>query len=273
MRQALTYAVPEALVARVSAGSRVAVPLGPRRHVGVVVAVERETDVPPGRLRALLDVLDEEPVVDEELLGLTAWIAERYACAHGEALAAVLPAPLKRESGVRRVAHIAAAAGVGKDELEEIRERFPKQHRLLRTLLELQGTVEMREILRTLRLSESPARSLERRGWVTIEWVRAARDPLAMTASERGRPARLSPAQAQAVEAIERHLLSGEHRGFLLHGVTGSGKTEVYLRVIERALEEGRRPPSCSCPRSRSRRRRWAGSARASATSACCTAA
>ena len=90
-------------VSRVSPGSRVVVPFGTTRQVGVVVGVHGESDFPRRRLRGILEVLDAEPVVDAELLGLTRWIAERYASSWGEALAAVLPAPLKRETAPRRV--------------------------------------------------------------------------------------------------------------------------------------------------------------------------
>src|SRR5262245_56562943 len=160
-----TYRLAGALAARASVGARVAVPFANRRSVGVVVELERATEVPLGRMKDVLAVLDDQPVVGPELLGLTRWIATRYACSWGEALAAVLPAPLKRESARRRVPRIRVRPGVGAVELESIAAKHGEQHRLLRTLLEVGGEARLRDLLRPLPLSESPARSLRQRGW------------------------------------------------------------------------------------------------------------
>jgi primosomal protein N' (replication factor Y) len=240
IRREFTYVVPDELAARVLPGVRVAVVFARRRHVAVVVALETTSDVPARKLQPVLEVLDAEPVVGAELLGLTRWMADRYASSWGEALAAVLPAPLKRERKSRRIAVVRAAEGVGEAELGEIAERFPKQHRLLRFLIELSEPIELREVLRRTKLSESPARTLERRGWVRIERVDPPDDDLQARASARPRPEHLSDAQQAAVTALRASLDAREHRTFLLAGVTGSGKTEVYLRAIEAALEAGR---------------------------------
>jgi len=242
LRREFTYVVPAHLTDRASLGARVAVSFGARRSLGVIVGLERESDVPPGRLKELLLVLDDVPVVSGELLGLTRWIAERYACAWGEALAAVLPAPLKSERTRRKLPCIHAVPGIGREELDLLRQRHPEQHRLLRTLLELDGPALLRDLLRGLKLSESPAQSLRKRGWVRIEYVEEPPDPLveATGGSVRQRPAELSTGQALALERIEAALADARGATFLLHGVTGSGKTEVYLRAIEAALARGR---------------------------------
>ncbi len=240
VQREFTYSISPGLAPRAAVGGRVAVPFGTRRSIGVIVELARETEVPAARLRDVLAVLDDEPVVEAELLGLTRWIAARYACSWGEALAAVLPAPLKRESKRRRVPRIRVAPGIGAPELEELRARHPEQHRLLRTLLELGGECLLRDLLRSLRLSESPARSLRKRGWVALELVEEPADPLASTASTKGRPEVLSPAQSGALARVVARLEARAHATFLVHGVTGSGKTEVYLRAIEHALAQGR---------------------------------
>ncbi len=240
LRREFTYAVPAEFRECLSEGMRVAVPFGSRREVGVVVGIDEECELEPKKVRKLAAVLDEEPIIDKSLLELTRWIAGYYACAWGEALGAVLPASLKREKGVRKRLVIEAREGIGESELGEVIDRFPKQHRLLRTLLEIGEPVELREISRQLNLSDAPARSLERRDWVRIDKVECAPDPLLGPAKKRERPSQLSGGQESAVEAMGAEVEARTWSTFLLQGVTGSGKTEVYLRVIERALACGR---------------------------------
>ncbi|TDJ69311.1 MAG: primosomal protein N' [Planctomycetota bacterium] len=242
MRCEFTYRVPAELVGRIAPGVRVLAPFSGRREVAVVVGLRGSTDVPAARIKPIAEVLDPEPVVDEGLLELTKWMASYYACSWGEALAAILPAALKRVRQRRKVVQLSVAEGVGATELATLAERHEKQHRLLRTLLELDAPIEMAEVLRRLKLSDSPARTLAQKGWIRMERVVAETDELLSSARDlaRERPERLTPEQGAAIATILERLEAGTFGAFLLHGVTGSGKTEVYLRVIEEALAQGK---------------------------------
>jgi primosomal protein N' (replication factor Y) len=244
--QAFTYSVPPALAAAAAPGVRVAVPFSGRREVGVVCAAVESSSVDRAKLKPVARVLDREPIVPRELFELTRWMARRYACAWGECLHGVLPPALKRENASRTVLVVSAVDGVGQRELDQLERENEKQRRTLRTLLDAGGPLELRELVRKLGTGDAPVKSaapvrkLERRGWVRIEAVEPARDELEVARVPRPRPARLAPAQATAIERIGAALAAGQHRTFLLHGVTGSGKTEVYLVAIERALALGR---------------------------------
>jgi primosomal protein N' (replication factor Y) len=233
-----SYEVPDELARAVVPGVRVAVPFGNVREIGVVVALDREA--PVQRAKAIVRVLDDAPLVDGDLLALTQWIARRYACSWGEALNAILPAALKREGESAKVNVISAAPGVGAAELAELADKHAKQHRLLRTLIDIGGPIELREICKRLNLSDVPAKSLVKRGWARIERVAARVDELESSRVPRPVPERLHPQQVAAIERISPWLERGEPRTFLLDGVTGSGKTEVYLELITRALRAGR---------------------------------
>jgi len=261
MRREYTYAVPAELEERVEAGVRVVVSFSGRREIAVVVSTQGSTDVPKGRLKPIVEVLDAEPVLDQHLLDLTRWMADYYACSWGEALAAVLPAALKREGGRRTVVVVAPADGVDESRLAELEGAAnAKQHRVLRTLLEARGPIARVDIIKKLNVTDAPIRTLVKKGLAVLEHVVAAPDDLLSGEREaRPRHAQLTEDQGAAVARLTEAL---DEQGFcpaLLHGVTGSGKTEVYL-------------PSCWCPRSRSRPRPSVGSWTASAPSRYCTA-
>jgi len=234
-----TYEVPAELSPGAVPGARVAVQFGPKREVGVVVGRDTVCDLSPAKVRPLSAVLDERPLLSGELLALTRWMADRYACSWGEALSAVLPAGLKRERSRRVIRMIHATQAVTDEVLAELAAKSEKQHRLLRTLLEIGGTVEMRELTRRLNLSDAPAQTLAKKGLVSIERVEVSSDPLAGGSTDRKRPEQLTAEQSACLEHIVPAV--HEHKGhtFLIRGVTGSGKTEVYLRAIEAAVEAG----------------------------------
>ncbi|MEO0650974.1 MAG: primosomal protein N' [Planctomycetota bacterium] len=242
VRTEFTYAVAPELVAAAVPGVRVRVPFGSRREVGVVVAARQSRAEDPGadRVRPIEGVLDEAPIVDAPLLALTEWMSDEYGCAWGEALAAILPAPLKRARGARRVWMVRATEAATPEAIAELEEASKEQYRLLRTLAEIEGEVGLRELANKLGLSDSPARTLEKKGLVALRIAELTSLEEAGADTLRERPETLTDEQVVAVEAIAAAVESGASRGILLEGVTGSGKTEVYLRVIERALAAGR---------------------------------
>ncbi|MEO2237185.1 MAG: primosomal protein N', partial [Candidatus Poseidoniia archaeon] len=123
VRCEFTYRVPAEFAKDLVPGMRVAVPFGAKREIGVVVGMDDATDVPTKRLKSIAASLDKEPVIDKELLDLTHWMAAYYACSWGEALAAILPASLKRERKQRTVLVLSAAEGIGDAELKELEEK------------------------------------------------------------------------------------------------------------------------------------------------------
>lgn len=240
VRREFTYAVPDDLVPKVAPGVRVAVPFGARREVGVVVALRTEHAVERAKIKRIAAVLDDEAMVGEDLLELTRWMSNYYACAWGEALSAVLPSALKREGGARQVTRISVSPSVDAEALAALETKHPKHHRMLRTLVDLGESIELRDLCRRINLSVAIAKTLEKKGLVEIRRVAADVDVLANSSVVRRRPEVLSRDQAAALDAISTTVREGSYSTFLLQGVTGSGKTEVYLRAIEDALAQAK---------------------------------
>jgi primosomal protein N' (replication factor Y) (superfamily II helicase) len=217
-------------------GVRVRVPFGRQRLIGVVTQEAASSEVPPERLKPILEVLDAEPVFESSMLALLAWSAEYYHHPIGEVLAAALPKALRlgaAASAVTRrwsatVAGLAAAAG-GQP------HRAPQQRRALMRLIENAGS-RAAEDAAPLSRSSAALRALARRGWIDLldEPLIAAAAPAAALVDGFA----LNQEQHAAVEAIGDSL---ERFGaYLLYGITGSGKTEVYLHLVARVLAQGR---------------------------------
>ncbi|MCB1746221.1 MAG: primosomal protein N' [Gammaproteobacteria bacterium] len=230
LRQVFDYRVPAGLNPR--RGARVWVPFGTAHRVGVVVAVHgdgRGESAP--ELKPLDAVLDAEPLLDPAMLRLAAWSADYYQHPLGDVLAALLPTVLRRRQQLpdhgRRGWRVTAA---GRAEQATLGRRAPKQRRLLDHLGEAalpeQALVELDFDWR------ATLRRLQARGWV--EAVRL--EPPAPQPATPGPT--LNAEQQAAVDAVGAAL--GEFQAWLLWGVTGSGKTEVYLDLIARVLAAGR---------------------------------
>jgi primosomal protein N' (replication factor Y) len=236
VRRLFDYLPPSGgLPARV--GVRVRVPFGRRRLVGIVVALTPGSELPRERLRAALEVLDRQPVLDGAALALLEWASEYYHHPLGEVIAAALPKALRLGAASEAVEErwILSSEGATAHAAGEPR-RAPRQRALLDLLAAAAGASAATLNERSPGWRE-PARALLARGWLTS--IESAPPAAAAPAAVRAAGPELSGEQAQAVEAIGAAL--GGFGTFVLHGITGSGKTEVYLRLIERVLAAGQR--------------------------------
>ncbi len=219
------YEVPEGMDPQ--PGQRVRVPFGRRRLAGVVVALARESSAPG--LKSLEALLEPAPSVPAGMLEFTRWIAEYYRCSWGEALAGALPpagAP-PREARVR-VADPEALRGV----IAGLNPRQARSRAVLEALL-AEGSLGWAQV-RAQGLSPAVLKRV-----LMGAAVRAWEEPPDPDAAPPEPGPELNAAQAKAAEALAAALEGATGGAFLLHGITGSGKTEVYLRAIGRTLELG----------------------------------
>nr|MDQ2898184.1 primosomal protein N' [Acidobacteriota bacterium] len=306
--QAFTYSLPLTLRHRVRPGSRVIVPFGPRKLTGVVLRCH--DDPPTMEAREALRLVDPEPVLDEPLLALGRWISGYYCAPLGEVLRSMLPLASEIRSG-----KIYLLTDAGRDAARQLLLDTSPDDPAIQLLRLLESrSLSASYLKKKLPLADIALRSLERKGFVTVEQLQTQRDPLraasanlridlaanltaapaegklpkpereliaflelhpgshnladlerhvrdASTAArslarkgvvtltpqplviESGPvrvPHALNPAQQAAFDLIRAGIATRQFCTFLLHGVTGSGKTEIYLNSIEAALACGR---------------------------------
>jgi primosomal protein N' (replication factor Y) len=239
-----TYAVPERLVNLVVPGVRVAVPFGGRRLTAMVVEVG-DIPPPPGVLaRPLLALLEETSLVGPDVLALGQWVSRTTGCSVGEALDAALPRAVKRGHAGRRVEQVRLA--VANEAVEalviELQEKREKQARALRILADRGGCMTTRELMSMAHVSRSPIESLARAGHVSLAKVVQSKDPMLGVTIESRPHLTLTSDQASVlariITVVDERPAAGHT--FLLHGVTGSGKTEVYLQALDHVVAQGR---------------------------------
>ena len=239
LRKEFDYFIPPELADQVDVGSRVQVPFGSRKVLGCVTGLAEESA--HATLKPILKVIGAQTLVTPKILKLARWIGEYYCCAPETALKSVLPEAVRHEqANWRERLHVRALPVAG--ELPKL----PKRQMEVWRILEARPELPLSELLALAKTTAATVRRLEDRGLVSVAAEISERDPYAREQILPTQPLPLNSAQAKALAAIISAMDGGPRpeaprsSTFLLHGVTGSGKTEVYLQAIAHALEQGK---------------------------------
>lgn len=245
------YLVPDALWP-VEVGRRVEVPFGRgnRPEVGFCV----ESDLAPEkafgaggrqvRLKRVAHVLDEKPLLGPELMDLARWIGDYYVCPLGQVLAAMVPGAVKRAAGVKkqRCVYLVASAEEIASELRSAKQKQIVSFLSERQALAADSAAEMEDLVAAVDCKTPTVKRLAEKGIVKIA-MKKVLSALPVVPESMANPERvvvLNDDQQKGLEQIERQIESGRFGVTLLHGVTDSGKTELYIRAIETVLKKGK---------------------------------
>jgi primosomal protein N' (replication factor Y) len=245
LRKEFDYLIPPAIAGQVEVGSRVQVPFGPRKIYGCVTTLAEESA--HSNLKPILKVIGAQTLVTPKMLQLARWIADYYCCAPEIALKSVLPEAVRKkkdtDEGWKKQLFVRALPVNGEF------PKLSKRQQEVWNIMEERRELPLTELVELAETTAATVRKLEDRGLVEIAPQISERDPYAREHILPSQPLPLNPAQSAALGKIKAAMdarVSPTSSSqlptstFLLHGVTGSGKTEVYLQALAHALEQGK---------------------------------
>jgi primosomal protein N' (replication factor Y) (superfamily II helicase) len=227
------YRIPSSMQTELKPGMKVVIPLGPRRCEGYVLRLLASTAIDHSLLRDILAISDPEPLLTTEQLALLSWLANRYYCRKIDALNAMVPASFRQGRRPKKKILVRAMDGASVENLS----RAPAQKEALQVLLS--HGPQPREKLNSFKVKWTTIRSLEEKGLVEIvpDLNHSDRETVLTLSTE---PLELGAEQSSCYEEIAGALENKAPRRILLHGVTASGKTELYMQSIAYCLGLGK---------------------------------
>ena len=235
------YRIPEELKGEIHPGTPVEIPFGRgnRSVNGYVVEVTDRAEFEPSRLKPIRRVLRDGIPIEGQLIALAAWIRENFGGTMNQALKTVIPVKQKTAEKEKRLIWLKLEAATAKVLLGELqRKHQTARARLMEALLK-QSPLPYETVTQKLNITASVIRAMQERELIRVETVRNWRNPLDRM-KKQGSVVALNPTQQRIADDILAGWQQGDLRPCLIHGVTGSGKTEVYMEIIESVVKSGK---------------------------------
>ena len=233
------YRIPEELRESIRPGMQVYIPFGNRKLTGYVVELTEEAEIEESRMKDIVGAVKGSVPIESQLIALAGWMKQNYGGTMNHALKTVIPVKQKSRAVEKRTVRLKLNAVEAKNQLGEYeRKHSTARARLLTALME-QSELEWSVVTQKLAVTGVVIRALEEQGVVEIVREHDYRNPVAHLQS-RGYDLILNEEQSAVVNRIEAQMDAGIYRPCLVKGVTGSGKTEVYMELIAHVLAQGK---------------------------------
>ncbi|MCD7980844.1 MAG: primosomal protein N' [Clostridiales bacterium] len=233
------YRIPESLQGMISPGVPVQVPFGSGDRVvrGYVIEVTDTPELEVSRIKEIASVVTEGIPIESQLITLAAWMREHFGGTMNQALKTVLPVKKRTTKKEERLVYLSLDEEQAKEQLADCKRKHQKARaRLLEALID-QSPLPYGTVTAKLNITAAVVRAMEEKGYLRVEHIRAYRNPLDRM-KKQDRTVLLNPVQRRIADDVLEHWRSGDHRTCLIRGVTGSGKTEVYMELIKAAVRE-----------------------------------
>ena len=230
------YSVPDSLVDRVKVGSRVRIPLRNRKATGTVLEIEQFAADSRITLKDVDTLIDDTPVLTEKLVELGRWISSYYRAPMETVMRSLLPEAVRSDvTSFKEINVVSLPKDITKEDLEKLEKKAPRQADVIDALRASKDPIPMSK------LAAASVRALEKKGLVEISLQEVGRDPHAGMEFIGSGALELNPEQSQAMATVQAAIDDPENAApMLLYGVTGSGKTEIYLQAIQSVLDIGK---------------------------------
>jgi len=236
----LDYAIPNEMLPNIKPGVRVEAPLRGKNSPGYIIAIKDRPDFTP--VKPIAKVASETAIITSELFELAIWMAKYYCTPLRQVLKIIIPASIRTDTKPKQQLFVMRTKT--KEELQEIcqsiRNKNSSQADVLDVMLNVKKGILLTELLEKAKTTRSPVDSLVKKGCLVMDIVRIDRSPLVNEQYFKTRPKPLNSDQKIALEKIVKSIESHQFETHLIHGVTGSGKTEIYLQAIEKTLQAGK---------------------------------
>ncbi len=239
----LHYRVPEHLKGSIPAGALVRVPVGRRFTLAVVYQVDVEADMPESRLKVITEAIYPMPVLTPDLVNLINWMVSYYGASRESIIETMVPTAVRLGKSARIEKYLSVAQKLTSADLTQLKKRAPTQYKVYTFLSQQFKPQQKGLVMRRLKISASTMKSLVEKGLLqeTIERVErvAYDDEFSKGEVVESKAITLNEEQQAAADMVQQSLHEAAFVVHLLQGVTGSGKTEVYLNALQKALEMG----------------------------------
>ena len=235
------YRIPQEIENRLEAGMEVIVPFGKgnRQMKGYVTGISETCDYDLSKVKDIIAISEKGVEIEAKLIALAAWMKENYGGTMIQALKTVLPIRQKENAKMKKRLRLLLDKETGTRQLHYYLEKSQKARaRLMAALLD-DEILEYELVTKKLNITLPVIRALEEQGVLAIESEQVFRNPVKQE-EQKEHSIEYTPEQSRVIESFRKDYAEGIRRTYLIHGVTGSGKTEVYMEIIRQAVDEGK---------------------------------